>query len=109
MVNPQQILDRIKVKEGLGAGHGSEVRLARFLDISKQSLTKWRNREAFNFGSIIATCEKKHYDLHWLLTGESLLDKAVAGKNIEIEKLREELADCRAQIKILKETIIESK
>jgi len=109
MINPQQILDRVKKREDLGSGWGTEVRLAKFLGISKENLKQWRNRESFNFGSILSTCESKHYDLHWLLTGESLVDKAVAVKNLEIEKLRKELADCRAQIKILKETIIESK
>jgi hypothetical protein len=86
VINRQEILERIKEKEGF-SGHGSEARLARFLGIIPQALTKYRNGTTFDFGIILQRCE--HYDLNWLITGENRGNSA--GTAQEIQRLREEV------------------
>jgi hypothetical protein len=102
MINPQEILDRIKTRENIK----KEKDLASFLGITPSALGMWRKREKFEFSIILQRCEK--YDLNWLITGENRGNPAETKELLkEMQKkiaiLQTERDKYHSQVQILKE------
>lgn len=63
-IDKRSILDRIKDHYSLKGN----ADLARFLEVSPNTITNWYNRQTFDIDAILSKCTD--LDLNWLLTGQ---------------------------------------
>lgn len=63
-IDKKQILNRFKQAKKIT----SDIELARFLGISRGTLSNWKARNSLDFDLLFSKCE--HESIHWLVTGE---------------------------------------
>jgi hypothetical protein len=97
MLNPNEILDRIKLKKGFK----TDGDLAAFLGLTQQNMSAWRKREKFDFGRIMHKCEE--YDFNWLFKGEE--SKELTKQQKENEQFKRDLLKAEGKIELLNEML----
>jgi len=66
MVSIKDIIDRIKLVEGVG----TDYKVAKCLGVTSPYISKWRNRQTIPYQVLHEYCISKNLSLDWLLTGE---------------------------------------
>lgn len=96
-----EIFDRAKLVEGID----SDYKLAKVLNTTGANISKWKAKSKIPYDVLHEYCERRHLSFEWLINGVGPIYINELEVSAELERLRSENQQLKADIKKIDEFI----